>query len=504
MVRRRWRKIDGVTHRRSSRPRAGLAGRALRWLALGLGALAAAFALFVAARILLYRQSDDRTHLAAKRDYLARLAALAGDQPAGPNLVVILFDDLGYGDLGAYGTAAIRTPRLDRLAEEGLRFTHAYAASPYCSASRAALLTGRYAVRAGLDHVLQAPGTFTDQLLKLGWRNRRLPAEEITLAEALRAVGYRTAIFGKWHLGSASPSLPTDLGFDEYYGLLYSNDQGRPEVWHNREVVEPHPIDQTTLTRRYTERAVAFLDANRDRPFFLYLPHTFPHIPLHVSADRLGTSEGGLYGDVVEELDDSVGAVLDALERLELADETLIVASSDNGPWFQGSPGGTRGRKLDIFEGGMRVPLLVRWPGRLEGGRVVDEPVVSVDLFPTVLELAGLPAPADRIVDGRSLVPLLEGGEIAERPIWYYQLGELRAVRSGRFKYHDRHGVFYGNPMDWPWGPMKRRGPWLFDLELDPDESYDISARHPEVARRLRELLEARQREFAENPRGWR
>ena len=474
-------------------------------LAFIFAAVLAAALLLVVARILLYRQSDDREHLERKREYLARLADLAVGTATRPNVVLIVFDDLGYGDLGAYGSRAIRTPSLDRLAAEGARFTHFYSASPYCSASRAALLTGRYAVRSGLDHVVQAPGTIYDSLLKLGGRNRRLPAEEITIAEVLGASGYATAIFGKWHLGHEAPSLPNDLGFDAFYGLLHSNDQGEPPVWRDREVAERHPIDQSTLTRRYTERAVAFIEKHRERPFFLYLPHTFPHIPLHAAADRRGASEAGLYGDVVEELDWSVGAVLGALQRAGLERDTLVIATSDNGPWFQGSPGGTRGRKLSIFEGGMRVPFIARWPGRIPEEQVIDDLAVGIDVLPTVLDLLRLPAPDDRVLDGASLLPLLAGGgPPPHQEVYFYQLAVLRAVRSGSFKYHDRHGVFFGNPMDWPWGPMKARGPWLFDLELDPDESYDASEKHPEVARRLRHLMQERNRQMAGNPRGWR
>ena len=480
----------------------GLFRRLGRWLALGTAAVVAVAVILVAARILLYRQSDDREHLERKRQYLGSLGDVAG---AGvrPNVVLIVFDDLGVGDLGAYGGRAIRTPRLDRLAAEGARFTSFYSASPYCTASRAGLLTGRLAARSGLDLVVQPPGTVYDALLKLGGRNRRLPAEEITLAELLRAVGYSTAIFGKWHLGHEAPSLPVDLGFDSFYGLLHSNDQGEPAVWRDREIAEPHPIDQTTLTRRYTERAVAFIESAGERPFFLYLAHTFPHIPLHAAAERRGRSPAGLYGDVVEELDWSTGAVLDALERAAVAEDTLVLVTSDNGPWFQGSPGGVRGRKLEIFEGGMRVPMIVRWPGHVAAGAVVDDPAMGVDVLPTVLDLLELPAPADRVLDGASLMSLLAGGPPPHEAIFFYQLGVLRAVRAGRFKYHDRHGVFFGNPMDWPWGPMKARGPWLFDLELDPDESYDVSEKHPQAARRLRALMEARNREMAENPRGW-
>ena len=475
-------------------------------ITLGLGLLLLAAILWVAGRVVFASQSDDLERLIGKRDYLQTVAEVAAGDAPRPNLVLILFDDLGYGDLGAYGSVSVRTPSLDSLAAEGVRFTHGYAASPYCSASRAGLLTGRFAVRSGLDHVVQAPWTWRDLLLRLGGRNRRLPLEEITLAELLSAAGYATAIFGKWHLGDESPSLPHERGFDEFYGLLHSNDQGRPAVRRSGEIVESHPIDQASLTRRYTDEAVRFLAENAGRSFFLYLPHTFPHVPLHAPAGRRGTSEGGLYGDVVEELDAGVGRLLEALDRLGLAENTLVVATSDNGPWFQGSGGGVRGRKMDVFEGGTRVPWIVRWPERVAAGQVLDTPITGLDLFPTMLDAVGLPAPGDRVLDGESLLPLLAGEEargMEEREVWYFQIGVLRAVRSGRFKYHDRHRLLYGNPMDWAVAPFVGKGPWLFDLELDPDESYDVSARYPKVARRLAGELEGRRRALADNPGGW-
>lgn len=478
--------------------------RLLGRLVLVCGALLLVVLLGVAGRILLHSQHDDLTRLTGKRTYLRRVAEVAGEGEPRPSLVLILFDDLGYGDLGAYGSVSVATPAIDRLAAEGVLFRHGYSASPYCSASRAGLLTGRFAMRAGLDHVVQAPWTWRDLLLRLGGRNRRLPLEEITLAELLSAAGYATAIFGKWHLGDESPSLPHERGFDEFYGLLHSNDQGRPAVRRNGEVVEPHPIDQATLTRRYTDEAVRFLEERRGEPFFLYLPHTFPHVPLHAPEQRRGSSAGGLYGDVVEELDASVGRVLAALDRIGRSDDTLVVVTSDNGPWFQGSGGGVRGRKMEVFEGGTRVPWIVRWPARVAPGRVVDVPITGLDLVPTMLEAAGLLAPDDRVLDGDSLMPLLTGeGALGQREIWYLQIGTLRAVRASRFKYHDVHRLLYGNPMDWAVAPFVDKGPWLFDLELDPDESYDVSERYPEVARRLADRLERQRQELARNPRGW-
>jgi arylsulfatase A-like enzyme len=477
----------------------------LRTLLFTVAILVALAVLYLAGRILLYRQVDNEQHLASKRTYLEQVSNKKNEHQGGPNVVIILFDDLGYGDIGAYGGKAIATPNIDRLAADGLLFKNAYSPSPYCSASRAGLLTGRYAVHTALDHVVQVPGSWQDTLERLGGLNRRLPAEEITLAEVLRAVGYATGIVGKWHLGDESPSLPNDMGFDSFYGLLFSNDQGEPVVWNNRDIIEDHPIDQTTLTRRYTEKAVAFIEENRDRPFFLYLPHTFPHIPLHVGEERLGSSAAGLFGDVVEELDWSTGAVLEALERTGVADNTLVVVSSDNGPWFQGSPGGIRGRKFDVFEGGMRVPFIARWPCRIRLGGVDEDLVVAIDLFPTVLDLLGILSPPDRVIDGTSLVQRFGEGESNPRgPVWFHQVGHLRAVREGRFKYHDRHRVPFGNPPDFSFGVWAQKGPWLFDLDLDPDESYDVSERHPETFARMGEMLRARRQEMEDNPRGWR
>ncbi len=489
-------------------PPAGLGRQARpvgRRMLVVVGVLVVVAVIYLGSRIVLYHQVDDARHLALKREYLEHVSSLRDRSVPGPNIVVILFDDLGLGDLGAYGGRAIETPNLDRIAAEGMLFQNAYSSSPYCSASRAGLLTGRYAVHTALDHVVQVPGSWQDNLERLGGLNRRLPAEEITLAEVLQTAGWATAVVGKWHLGDESPSLPTDVGFDSFFGLLFSNDQGEPVLWNDREIVEQHPIDQTTLTRRYTERAVAFIEQEREEPFFLYLPHTFPHVPLHVGADRRGRSAAGLYGDVVEELDWSTGVILDTLARSGAENNTLVVVTSDNGPWFEGSPGTTRGRKFDVFEGGMRVPFLAWWPGRIAPGRVDEDPVIGIDLFPTVLELAGISPPSDRVIDGRSLLQRLDGGRGEGRgPIWFHQVGRLRAVREGRFKYHDRHRVPFGNPPDFRLGFYVGRGPWLFDLDRDPSESYDVSARHPEVFNRMQRMFEARQKELDDNPRGWR
>jgi uncharacterized sulfatase len=356
----------------------------------------------------------------------------------------------------------------------------------------------------GLDHVLQPAGTWQDSLLRIGARNRQLPAEEITLSEVLHSAGYATKLVGKWHLGDRQPSLPNDRGFQSFYGLLYSNDQGRPVVWRDRQIVEQHPIDQRTLTARYTEEALTFLEQQGSQPFFLFLSHSFPHVPLHASERFRSSSDGGLYGDVVEELDASVGSVVDSLERLGLARNTLVLVTSDNGPWFQGSASGTRGRKMDVFEGGMRVPFVVYWPGRIAAQGISESLVSGLDLLPTFLELAGLPLPADRMLDGVNLVPLLETGRDNPREtILYSRIRQFQAWRHGRYKYHARHGVQYGNPMDWRWGPFVPKGPWLFDLETDPEESYDITIKRPEIAQLLATELDVRRQQWLDNPRGW-
>lgn len=461
--------------------------------------------LLLAARVLIPAQMTDAVHLELKRAYLAKVAAEVDAEVRRPNLVVILFDDLGYGDLSSYGSRAIRTPNLDSLAADGLRFTQGYSPSAYCSASRAGLLTGRHPARMGLDHVLQPAGSWKDALLRIGARNRLLPEEEIVLPEVLDAAGYSTALVGKWHLGDRAPSLPNTRGFQSFYGLVYSNDQGEPSIWRDQAIVESHPIDQSTLTQRYTEQAVAFLESqSADRPFFILISHNFPHVPLSASESFAGSSDGGLYGDVVEELDASVGNIVDMLDRLELAENTMILATSDNGPWFQGSSGGLRGRKMDLFEGGMRVPFLVSWPGTIEQNLTIDSLVSGLDLFPTFLELAGIPLPTDRKYDGVSLAELLRSGSGQPRDsIIYSQIEQFQAWRRGRYKYHIERMVPYGNPMDWRLGFAVRKGPWLFDLEIDPSEAYDISTKSPEVAQQLATELSAFVKDWEQNPRGW-
>jgi arylsulfatase A-like enzyme len=455
-------------------------------------------------RLALFDDALAPEDLERKRVALAAMAAARVPAPR-PNVIVIFLDDLGLGDLGAFGSEALRTPHIDAFAEQGLALDSFYSASPICTPSRAGLLTGRWPVRSRMDSAVFPEGTWPHRMRRVSGKHSRLPEDEITLPEALKLAGYRTGMVGKWHLGSTSPSLPTDLGFDSYFGMLFSNDMDPVPLWQNDKIVEPHPVDQSTLTERYTAEALRFLKAESPEPFFLYLAHNFPHVPLHASEQQRGHSPAGLYGDVLADLDRSVGALLDTLEQSGLAKETLVVLASDNGPWHQGSPGGARGRKGDVFEGGMHVPFVAHWPGEITAGTRSHVPATAVDLLPTLLALAGVPLPTDRVIDGVDLAPLLFADEeLAPRPILYYSGLSLWAVREARFKAHKRRNIpMIAMPGHSFW-PAVPKGPWLFQLELDPDDSYDLSLRHPNQLTQMLARMDYWDTESVRNPRGWR
>ncbi|TDE14240.1 sulfatase [Jiangella asiatica] len=404
------------------------------------------------------------------------------DQPptrAQPNIVLVVMDDLGYGDLGCMGNTILRTPRIDSVAADGITLRHMYAASAVCTPSRAALMTGRYPQRVGLPKVLN-PRDGTG-----------LSAWEYTLPEMLRDAGYRTAMFGKWHLGCRPEHYPTRHGFDEYAGLLYSNDMHPVELFEG-EKISTADVDQARLTAAYTDQAIDFIERHADRPFFVYLAHTMPHVPLHVEDEFAGRSAGGRYGDVVESLDHHIGRLLDTLDDLGLADDTLVMVTSDNGPWFEGSTGGLRGTKLHTYEGGIRVPFVARWPGRIPAGAMSDAPVCLFDLLPTLAALAGGTVPQDRPIDGVDVSAVLAGGPMPRRrPLFFFHWWTLNAIRSGRWKLHlDRF------PRDQN-RAQGRELPQLFDLESDPAETYDLRHGHPDVLEHLTGLATCFEAEIA-------
>ncbi|MEO7144513.1 MAG: sulfatase [Bryobacteraceae bacterium] len=419
-----------------------------------------------------------------RRDFLKSVTAATATRAFGatrpPNFVFILLDDLGYGDLSCYG-GNIHSPNIDRMAGEGIRFTHFYSANPVCSPSRAALMTGRYPTRVGVPRVLfpKDPGG--------------LDLSERTMANVLKDKGYKTMCIGKWHLGRPDKYLPTNRGFDEYFGIPYSNDMTPRPLMHNTSVIE-EPAKLETLTARYTEHALQFIERSKDSPFYLYMPHTFPHIPLAASARFRGKSTEGVYGDVVTELDWSVGQVLGALKQHRLESNTLVMFSSDNGPWFQGSPGKLRGRKGSTYEGGVREPFIARFPGRIPAGQVTDNIGSMMDVFPTVARLTGAALPP-KPLDGIDIWPLLSGAKhsMERDALLYFDYLYLQCARLGPWKLHvSRYNSMAYNPppVDGRIN-LPLRHPELYNLIDDPDESYDVAAEHTDVVSKIQARIAA-------------
>ena len=398
-----------------------------------------------------------------------------------PNIILILADDLGYGDIGVYGAELIETPNLDRLAGEGIRLTNFYASGNVCSPSRAGLLTGRYAIRDGLaDRTITAGDT------------RGLPTGTTTTASLLRRGGYRTALIGKWHLGHHTQShQPNAHGFDEFYGLLQPNDAEQPLYRDTMAIDEP--VEQGSLTRRFTEEAVSFIENNAQQPFFLFLSHSAPHIPLIASPAFAGTSRAGAYGDVVQELDWSVGEVLDAVQRNGLADDTVIIFTSDNGPFPEGGTGGLRGGKGTAWDGGYRVPFIARWPGRIHAGSVADAMAMNIDLLPTFATIAGVSPPGTTHFDGRNILPVMLGKTDASphEVLYFFNNERITALRTQDWKM-----VVQASYRD-----IQRRLPehdvlLLFDMRTDPQERYSMAAHRPDKWQELQVYLERGQREL--------
>ncbi len=436
---------------------------------------------------------------------LTAMTSPAADRAASrpPNIVLIFADDLGYGDLGCFGAKGFTTPHLDRLAREGTRFMSFYVSSPVCSASRAALMTGCYHNRVGIHGALGPQA-------KIG-----LHTNEVTIARMLKARGYATAIFGKWHLGRPPQLLPPAHGFDEYLGLPYSNDMWPKHPTANAgtypllpliegtNVIEEMP-DQNKLTTLYTERAVSFIERSKDRPFFLYLAHNLPHVPLHVSDKFRGKSARGLYGDVIEEVDWSVGQVLESLRRHGLEENTWVIFTSDNGPWHSygghaGSAGPLREGKGSCYEGGIRVPCVMRWLGKIPAARACNEPLMTIDLLPTIARQTGGALPKHKL-DGLDVWPVLSGAAGAKNPhdayFFYYGANELQALRSGKWKLILPHTarVMNGQPGGTNGLPARyttfKAGLELYDLEKDLGETNNVAEHNLDVVRRLHRLAE--------------
>lgn len=448
--------------------------------------------------------------------------ASAVDAPVKPNIVVILADDLGYGDLACYGHPRFKTPNLDRMAAEGARLTHFNTPMPFCAPTRAALLTGRHPFRCGMTTNPAPDGPGDSDA-------RALPTSEITLAQLLQKAGYATGMVGKWHLGHKKPEfLPTHRGFDEYLGIPYSNDMRPVKLVDGDETAE-YPLVQATLTRRYTERALKFIERNRERPFFLYFAHAMPHKPLATTEEYYKKSGAGLYGDVMAELDASIGAVLAKLKELRLDERTLVIFTSDNGPFFGGSAGGLRGMKGTTWEGGFRVPFIARWPGRIPAGQLVTAPATTMDIFATALAASGVKVPNDLVVDGRDLLPLLTGkGPGPHEYVFGHQGARLATIRDARWKLHVLPAVDRWDPKSperWvdPRGPdgVTILAPYeqyqpadrpgvtsgdatpagaLFDLQNDPSEQHNVAAEHADVVARLRAAFDELNRQVPPAP----
>lgn len=464
-----------------------------------------------------------------------------------PNIIIILADDLGYGDIGVQGSTAIKTPHIDALAAEGVRFTSFYASAPVCSPSRAGLLTGRYPLRSGIIGPLQPA---QDTLMRRATRQAGivmaqmgmvdmaggscmvagLPQCEITIPELLKVAEYRTAAIGKWHLGDFTvlPEYhPFNHGFDHFVGFNASNDDWPVAFWHGKEEVSADiGIEQEPYTRLFTEEAVSFIEQSSDEPFFLYLAHKDPHQPFYPSENFAGKSEGGSYGDAVTEFDWSVGEIMACVNRLGIAGNTLIIVTSDNGPWYEGSPGGLRGRKGQSYEGGFRVPCIARWPEHIPAGKVVDTPAMNIDFMPTLAALAGVTLPNDRIIDGMDILPILTGeGALPERPLFFAHDYDVEAIRLGDWKYFNANSHY-----TWPL-PLDKQdnvsgqlaagnnyrpgsssetipalGSWpaLYNMTNDSGEAYNVAKKYPEITEKLHQQLDDWETAYYANPRGWR
>ena len=432
--------------------------------------------------------------------FLFSALTLAEAKP--PNFIIIFTDDQGYQDLGCFGSPDIKTPRIDQMAKEGMRFTSFYAQT-VCGPSRGALMTGCYPIRF-------ARNADPDSI------HPELHLKEITIAEVLKTQGYATGAFGKWDLAGHSPThykpelLPTQQGFDTYFGTPASNDR-LVTLLRGTEMID-EKADMATLIRRYTDEAISFIEANKEGPFFAYIPHTMPHTILAASADFKGKSQGGLYGDVIEEIDFNVGRILDKVKELGLDEKTYIIFTSDNGPWWLRKDHGghcdpLRGAKTSCWEGGMRVPCIMRAPGKIPAGKTSNAIAATIDLMPTLAKLAGTSAPDDRVIDGRDISDLIHGKtDTLDRPYFYYQHDCLRAVRSGKWKLMLPHTepVKTSIATKWknhikPTDAIRINKPLLYDLDADISESKNLAEQNPEILAQLTQLATWAQQDIGDH-----
>lgn len=414
------------------------------------------------------------------------VCAVASVKEGTPNIIVILTDDMGFGDLGVYGNRLIRTPHIDAIARRGVVFSNGYASANVCSPSRAGLLTGRYAIRSGLAWKVVESGD-----------SRSLPRSEETIAELVKRAGYRTGMVGKWHLGAFPENLPLEHGFDYFLGVAHSNDMPNFYLYDGTSKI-PGPVDQRQLTRRYTHAAREFIEQPTEQPFLLFVSHTFPHIPLYSSEPFAGRSAAGAYGDTVEEIDWSTGEIVASLKSRGLLDNTLIVFTSDNGPFFEGSTAGLKGGKGNSWEGGYRVPLIISWPKSIEPGTTLDKIAANIDILPTIAQVLGL-SPRAAQIDGVSLLPIMQGGEVAHRYIYFFNNEAVVGMRDQQWKYLT-HSYYTGSI-----GAFEKfdqlpgfETPYdlLFDARGVDGESYSVSDRHPVAMSRMKEDLRKARKEF--------
>lgn len=466
----------------------------------------------------------------SRRNFMAGVGAsvlsMAGNKAFGqgkkkPNFIIIFADDLGYGDIEGFGTQPLpyETPNLRKMANEGVRLTNVHVPTPYCAPSRATLLTGRYPFRNTMVF-----NTAPDS----GVNDPGLPQSEVTIAEALKPLGYATSCIGKWHLGHKPEFLPRQQGFDEYYGILYSNDMRPVQLVENEEVAE-YPVMQGDLTKKYTQRSIDFIErsVNDDKPFFLYLPHAMPHKPLAASEDfYTPETPDDLYADVIRELDWSVGEILSSLKRLGVDEDTMVIFTSDNGPWYGGSTGGLRGMKGKNWDGGLRVPFIARWKGTLPEGKKNDSLAGTINILPTLLNQAGAKIPNDRVIDGRDMWDMLNGESAASPNEAVISMSgtNLMTVKKEEWKLHVRNP---GGPAnrgdDWvdPRGPDgvtiiaqfeqsrpseypgllsgdEPKSMMLFNMKDDPTEQHDVSDEHPEIVKELKAFYDKMLRDVPE------